>query len=123
VLPVVTALLACKKGDLLIIENPESHIHPKGQVQLGRLMALAAINDIQLVVETHSDHILNGIRVGVKEGAIEKDKVRIYYFEREVQEKEQFSQVSKILIDAKGELSNYPHGFMNEWSDQLLRLL
>jgi predicted ATPase len=58
-LHVVTALLKAKKGDLLIIENPESHIHPRGQAELGKLIALLARNDVQIIIETHSDHIVN----------------------------------------------------------------
>lgn len=66
-LHVITAILKAKDGDLIIIENPESHVHPRGQAELGKLIALAAINNIQIIIETHSDHIINGIRVAVKE--------------------------------------------------------
>jgi len=61
-LPIVVACLASPQGSLLLIENPEAHIHPQGQLALGELLALAAADGIQLIVETHSDHILNGIR-------------------------------------------------------------
>lgn len=44
----------------MIIENPEAHIHPRGQAEMGRLIALAAAAGMQLFVETHSDHIVNG---------------------------------------------------------------
>jgi len=122
-LPVVVAILKSKPGDLLIIENPESHIHPKGQAQLGKLMALAAKNGVQIIVETHSDHIINGIRVAVKKGDIESDKTLIYYFEKVIQSDEQYSKITNIEIDKNGELSEYPKDMLDEWSNQLFKLM
>jgi predicted ATPase len=78
-LPVVVSLLSARPGELIIIENPESHIHPRGQAELGKLIAKVAMNDVQVIIETHSDHILNGIRVAVKENEISKDKVALFY--------------------------------------------
>ncbi|HPM11914.1 MAG TPA: DUF3696 domain-containing protein [Bacteroidales bacterium] len=122
-LPVVTALLSAKPGSLIIIENPESHIHPKGQAKLGELISLVAQNDVQIIIETHSDHILNGIRVGVKERKINKDKVILFYFEKEYTDIEQYSNITNIEVDSKGELSEYPKNLLDEWSNQLLKLL
>lgn len=122
-LPVVVAILKSKPGDLLILENPESHIHPKGQAQLGRLMALAAMNGVQVIVETHSDHIVNGVRVAVKESSIDCNKAMIYYFEKVVKPDEQYSKITNIEIDQKGELSEYPKDMLDEWSNQLFKLI
>jgi len=122
-LPVVVAILKSKPGDLLIIENPEAHIHPRGQAEIGKLMALAAMNGVQIIVETHSDHILNGIRVAVKEKLISQDKVQLFYFEKVVEQDEQFSKITNIEIDQKGELSEYPKNMLDEWNEQLMRLL
>ncbi|MCT3662021.1 DUF3696 domain-containing protein [Elizabethkingia anophelis] len=122
-LHVVVALLKAKKGDLVIIENPESHIHPKGQAALGRLIALSAMNDIQIVIETHSDHIINGIRVAVKEQPELKDKTILYFFEKVVEESEQYARVTNIEVDRNGELNEYPKELLSEWSNQLLKLL
>ena len=85
-LHVVTALLTARPGELIIIENPESHIHPRGQAELGRLIALVAQNDVQLIIETHSDHIVNGVRVGVKENPELKDRTILFYFKKIVTE-------------------------------------
>ena len=122
-LHIVTSLLASRPGELLIIENPESHIHPRGQTELGKLIALVAQNDVQIIIETHSDHILNGIRVGVKDNPIMKDRTILFYFEKLVTESEQYSTVVNIEIDSKGELSEYPKNLLDEWSNQLLKLL
>ena len=122
-LPVVTALLSAKSGALLIIENPESHIHPRGQAELGKLIALVAENDVQIIIETHSDHILNGIRVGIKEGKLSKDKAKLFYFKKVVEEQEQYSSVTDILLDKNGTLSEYPENLLDEWTNQLAKLI
>ncbi len=123
ILPVITLLLSSKKNDLLIIENPESHIHPKGQSALGKLIGLVAESKRQLFVETHSEHILNGIRVVVKDGIISKENVGVFYFEKVNQESEQYTQITSIRIDKNGELSEYPKNFLDEWSNQLVKLV
>ncbi len=66
-------LVAAKAGDIVLVENPEAHIHPKGQRILGELITAAGAGGVQVIVETHSDHVLNGIRVAVKrEGLSQK---------------------------------------------------
>ncbi len=122
-LPVVTALLAARPGELIIIENPESHIHPKGQAELGKLISLVAINNVQVIIETHSDHVVNGIRVGVKDKPELKDEIILFYFEKNITDSEQYSVITNVEVDSKGELSEYPKHMMDEWSNQLLKLL
>jgi len=122
-LHVVTALLSAKPGQLIIIENPESHIHPRGQAELGKLISLLAQNDVQIIIETHSDHILNGIRVGIKEKPELKDRTIIFYFMKVVTESEQFSKITDIQIDKNGTLSVFPKNLLDEWSNQLSKLI
>lgn len=128
VLPVITALLIAEKGDLVIIENPESDLHPQGQAKLGEMMAIAAQAGVQLIVETHSDHILNGIRVAIKkfhkgeaEKGISAENVKTYYFKRN--EREHIADIIPILIDKNGRMSKRPAGFMDEWGNLLDELL
>jgi predicted ATPase len=123
VLPVVLALLTAEEGKIIVIENPESHIHPRGQAELGKLIALAAQAGAQLFIETHSDHILNGIRVAVKEGTIDKSKVNILYFDKKTTDIEQYSEITQIKVDKNGTLSDYPVDFLDEWSNQLSKLI
>ena len=117
-LPVIVSLLNFKKDKIVIIENPEAHIHPRGQAEMGRLIALAAAAGMQLFVETHSDHIVNGIRVAVKENLINAENVNISYFSRQTTEIEQFCRIQNIRVDRTGELSDYPIDFMDEWNIQ-----
>ncbi len=121
-LPIIVSLLTAWENDLLIIENPESHLHPKGQSKMGELMALAAQNGAQLIVETHSDHILNGIRVATKKKNIDAEKIRIYYFDREVESDAHFCRVLQPVIDQDGRIDEWPDGFFDEFEKNLMEL-
>ncbi len=123
-LPVVVALLTINPDKLIIIENPESHIHPRGQAKIGELIALSTANNCQMFIETHSDHILNGIRVAIKEDKLQHSKATIYYFDRTSNIKaEHESVITTIKIDKNGELSEYPENLLTEWTNQLLKLM
>ncbi|KAA6327643.1 hypothetical protein EZS27_023386 [termite gut metagenome] len=122
-LHVVTALLASRPGELIIIESPESHIHPRGQAELGKLIALTAQNDVQLIIETHSDHIINGVRVAIKENPQLKNDAMLFYFDKMVTETEQYAKITDIEIDENGTLSDYPENLLDEWSNQLSQLI
>ena len=123
ILPPVLALLTVEEGKIIVIENPESHIHPRGQAELGKLIALAAQAGAQLFIETHSDHILNGIRVAVKEKNIDKENVNILYFDKTTNEKESYTNIHKLRVDINGTLSDYPENLLDEWGNQLAKLL
>jgi len=68
VLPVIVNLLRARPGDLVLLENPESHLHPQGQSAIGRLLAASAANGVQIFCESHSDHIINGCPGGGQRG-------------------------------------------------------
>lgn len=121
VMPVILALLTSKSGDLVIIENPESHLHPRGQAQLGRLMALAAQSGVQVICETHSDHVINGVRVAVKDNEIDHSNLGFYYFEKD-RNVTLDTVVTPIRIDKNGELDKYPDGLLDEWGNLMGKL-
>ena len=123
VLPVVTAVLAAKSGDLIIIENPEAHLHPAGQSAIAGLISLAAQNGVQIIVETHSDHFLNGVRVATKKELIEPENISIFYFSREPEDAEHSINITQPFIDEKGRLDEWPQGFFDEWDKNLDELL
>jgi predicted ATPase len=122
VLPVVTVLLSAKVGDLLIIENPEAHLHPSGQSTMGKLISLVAESGVQIIVETHSDHLLNGVRVAVGEKKISKDNISLLYFSKD-EELKQHATITTPYLDEKGRLDEWPQGFFDEWKIQLDKLL
>lgn len=119
VLPIVLSLLKAKCGELLILENPEAHLHPKGQRKMGELIARAAQGGIQIIVETHSDHVLNGIRLCAKNKKIAPDLVRLYYFTRQEIKKGNDNRVVPVIenpvLKSDGRLSFWPDGFFDEW--------
>ncbi|MDN3683533.1 DUF3696 domain-containing protein [Vibrio sinaloensis] len=105
ILPIVVAALAAKKDDLLIIENPEVHLHPAGQSMMGQFLGTVASAGVQIIVETHSDHLLNGVRRAVKSRSLHPDKVNIHYFQpRDIEG----SQVASPQIDVEGNISYWP---------------
>ena len=122
-LPVLVAILSSKPGTLLIMENPEAHLHPRGQSEMGRLLAIAAANGIQIIVETHSDHILNGVRVAVKKGLIPPEQANLLFFHGEVIEDQFKHYILNPKIDKNGRIDQWPEGFFDEWDRQLSNLL
>jgi len=118
-LPVILAVLTAKPNSLLIVENPEAHLHPKGQSRMGHLLSLAAQSGVQVIIETHSDHLLNGIRVAVKQKKLESNKTQIHFFTN------QYSGVLKqsFQIEDEGNLERWPKGFFDEWDNMLTKLL
>jgi len=121
-LPIIVSLLTAWENDLLIIENPESHLHSKGQSKIGELMALAAQNGVQIIVETHSDHILNGFRVATKRKNIDAEKIRIYYFDRDGDNDAHYCRILQPVIDQDGRIDEWPDGFFDEFEKNLMEL-
>ena len=118
VLPVIVALMM-PTGTLCLIENPEAHLHPRGQTQLAELAALAATAGVQVFVETHSDHFIDGVRIAVRDGIIEPEDTAIHYFERS----DGKAVVSSPKIDSDGRLSEWPVGFFDQYEENLSRLI
>ncbi|CAC9973828.1 AAA family ATPase [Flavobacterium panici] len=117
-LPVIVAILGAKSGDLLIIENPEAHLHPSAQAKIGELLAIAANAGVQVIVETHSDHILNGIRLSVKKKLISSDAVKIFFWGDE-----ENGSKKEPRIDINGRITEWPSKFFDTWENTLMDLL
>lgn len=132
-LPIIVACLIAKKGRILIIENPEAHLHPSAQSKMGYFLGIMANSGVKIIVETHSDHIVNGIQIAVAKKVIDNSKVTINYFYREQKAKEQLDEekvlgikqqptVKPIKITEKGELSEWPKGFFDQTQIDFMEL-
>ena len=115
---VIIAALFCTRDSLFIVENPEIHLHPGAQSRFVEFFAFLASKGLQVIMETHSDHILNGIRLCAKHNMIDPDIVRLYYFSRKKADTEEYSSIPVIdnpVLYKDGRLSFWPEGFFDEW--------
>lgn len=134
-LAIIVALLISKKGSLVVIENPEAHLHPRGQAKLGELISKAARNGAQIILETHSDHVLNGIRVmnrlyfnDLQSGqepdecrGISNEAVTVLWFDRNM---EDFSTyIETIHIEPNARIKRAPDGFFDQMDSDLKKIL
>ena len=74
---------AVQKNVLVILKNPEAHLHPRGQTEMGKLIAAVAHCGCQIIVETHSDHLFDGIRIYAKNNKGFAKKVITHWFEQD----------------------------------------
>jgi len=112
VLPIVVAALSASEGDIILIENPEVHLHPAGQALMGKFLTEVVRAGVQIIVESHSDHVLSGIRRAVKGGGLTPEQVAIHFFKpRSISE----SQVLSPQLDAAGNLDTWPAGFFDQF--------
>jgi predicted ATPase len=116
VLPIVIAALSAQKEDILLIENPEVHLHPAGQALMGQFLAEVASAGVQVILETHSDHILNGIRRFVKSGGISPKDVALHFFRPRSADME---QLVSPQINANGDLDCWPDGFFDQFDKDM----
>lgn len=111
-LPIIVAGLLAQEGDLLLVENPEAHLHPGGQSRLGRFLAKVASSGAQVVVETHSDHVLNGARLAVaQDNLLDPSAMIVHYFDHEGS--------TPIHVNRLGELDAWPAGFFDQIESDL----
>lgn len=120
-LSVVTALVSAPKNGLVILENPEAHLHPMGQSRLGQLAALASKAGVQIVIETHSEHIINGARVMIRKDLLANESLNILYAQRNTAKS--VSSFTQIKANEMGQLSEWPSGFFDQQSKDMKTLI
>ncbi|MGD9817166.1 MAG: DUF3696 domain-containing protein [Desulfomonilaceae bacterium] len=119
-LPVIAATVAMKQNGLLLIENPEAHLHPTSQSRIGSFLALAARDGAQSFIETHSDHVINGIRLAVKGKLINSEDVKFFYFRKRL--RNDSTRVTNLSIFDDGRIDKWPEGFFDQIAKDLSRL-
>jgi predicted ATPase len=114
-LPIILGGLIAEPGGLVIVENPEAHLHPAGQSRMGVFLAWLAGHGVQVIVETHSDHVLNGMRRAVAEHRyIDANSVAVHYFGGSIADSH--GRVFEPLsFTAGGSLSAWPSGFFDQY--------
>jgi predicted ATPase len=112
VLPILVSGLIAVKDSYLVIENPEAHLHPSAQSKIGRFLAMVASAGVNVIVETHSDHVLNGIQISVVKGEISYENVVVNFFSQKDDENQ--PHIDSISINKMGELSMWPKGFFDQ---------
>jgi len=117
-LPIIVAGLLAPEDGLLIVENPEAHLHPAGQSAIGTFLARVASDGVQVIVETHSDHVLNGIRMAaaIQPPILRHDNIIVHFFH---QEGSVGPETTPIRISAVGKLSAWPRGFFDQFERDL----
>lgn len=120
-LPIVVAALRAEVGGLLLVENPEAHLHPAGQSMIGGFLAQVAADGVQILIETHSDHVLNGIRVAVADGraACSSDQTVVHFFRAD---DDDGPILQSMELNRTGQLSAWPAGFFDQTQVDLAAL-
>lgn len=122
-LPIVVALLSSNAGGLVLIENPEAHLHPRGQTKIAELICRAVASGVQVIIESHSDHILNSLRVSVRNKLLCPEDVALHFFSRGEDGMAPQATIESPSIDSDGRLSEWPKGFFDEMDVALEKLI
>lgn len=109
-----------KIKSVILIENPEAHLHPRGQTKLAEFISKITNFGIQVIIETHSDYILDGLRLAVKDKLIEKEKTQLHYFELD---ENLNTKVLSPKIGDEGHLDKWPENFFDTSLNNKMRLM
>ena len=116
-LPIIVAAMTASHQGLLIVENPEAHLHPAGQSEIGIFLSRMATAGLQVILETHSDHVINGIRraIGVEQILAAHDAI-VHFFADEV------SHSQPLNFTASGGITEWPSGFFDQYRVDVQRI-
>lgn len=116
----IISALSCKKDSLFIVENPEIHLHPDAQARILDFFVFLAARGLQIIVESHSDHIYNGLRRCIKNRNISSDAAMVYYYEMG---DDNNSMVTAIPIRSDGAEEKHPRGLFDRIDEDMDELL
>ena len=121
VLPIILAVLTAPSGSMILVENPESHLHPGAQLRMGEFLSLAAACGIQIIIETHSDHLMNGIRLSCRKGIISPEQVEMDLIGLD---SDGYTHTRRpVQLNPDGTVKNLVPGFFDEWEKALTSLI
>jgi len=119
VIPVLVAGFNCVKGDILIAEEPEIHLHPKAQAELGDFLVDLNNRGVQTIIETHSEHMIVRLQQHIAAGRLDPAAIHIYFIEPTINGK----KLRKLTLDNKGIfLTPWPGGFFPERLEEAKQL-
>lgn len=117
-LPVLVGGLGVRIGSMFVVENPEAHLHPSAQAEIGAFLAAVAASGAQVLIETHSDHVLNGVRLAIKNQILRAEDAQVHYFAS----RDSGSQVVSPTIRPDGSMDQWPEGFFDQIEKDLDQL-
>jgi predicted ATPase len=111
ILPVLTSLFYTPVGSIIILEQPEIHLHPKAQTELADVVVEAVKErKIQVIIESHSEHFLTRIQTRIADGTLSKDAAKLYFCKNEIGK----SELEELKIDDSGRIENWPKDFFGD---------
>lgn len=108
-LPILVALLAAERNQLVYIEQPEIHLHPRAQVAMASILCEAANRGVRVVVETHSSLLLRGIQTQVARDTTSAESVKLHWFKRNAEDG--VTEISSASLDKEGAFGDWPEDF------------
>lgn len=119
----LSAILVPKDG-ILIVENPEAHLHPQAQARLIKyLVRVANEKNVQCFIETHSDHIVNGLLIAIKDKQLDVADTQILYFDRKSEDNHSHIEVSNLELTSYGRVRRPPKGFCDQYGIDMEQLI
>lgn len=109
ILPVLVALLTAETGQLVYIEQPEIHLHPRAQMAMAKIIANAANRGVRVVAETHSALLILGVQSLVAENEISSDNVKLHWFKRSTEDGA--TEIFSADLDEAGAFGDWPEDF------------
>ncbi|HEI9811070.1 AAA family ATPase [Serratia marcescens] len=111
-LPIILAGLIAQKGGVILVENPEAHLHPAGQSRMGVFLSWLASKGVQVILETHSDHVLNGVRRSIAEyNYIKSDNANVLFFDSSDAQ----VSIKSLEFNSLGGMSKWPQSFFDQY--------
>jgi predicted ATPase len=117
--PILVGGLIAPSGSTFIIDSPEAHLHPAAQAAMGRFLAKISASGVQILIETHSDHVMDGVRIAVRDGLLSNNSASFHYFDRT----DDGIKITSPKIDSEGKLSEWPRGFFDQHRKNAAKLI